>query len=245
MDIAGLSTDELAIGEHIADEVSSALHRASTIGLSEEAAETRTRLSLARDIHDSIIQLLAGTSFRLEGIRKSAEAGRSIEADVRALQQELSTEQRNLRTFIAELRSRDESKPPSILCNGIRGLLERMERQWNVACELARCPEDLKIASRLEHEVHQIVREAIANAVRHGKADHVSVSLDAGQTGLSLIVADNGTGFPIEECNGGKAEGAGPWSLNERVHELGGTLALYSTGRGSRITISIPFGAMA
>lgn len=244
IDIAGLSTDDLATGEHIADEVSAALHRASTIGLSEEAAETRTRLSLTRDIHDSIIQLLAGTSFRLEGIRKSAEAGRDINPDVKALQQELSTEQRQLRTFIGDLRSRDDSKPVSILCDGMRALLERMERQWNVACELTRCPEDLKIPSRLDHEVHQIVREAIANAVRHGKADHVSISLDAGQTGLSLIVADNGAGFPVEKGDGGNEEGTGPWSLNERVHELGGTLVLYSTARGSRITISIPFGAM-
>jgi signal transduction histidine kinase len=244
--IAGLSSDDLAIGDHIADEVSAALHRASTISLSEEAAASRTRLSLTRDIHDSIIQLLAGTSFRLQGMRKSAEAGRSIGTDIDALQQELSTEQRQLRTFIGELRGEVKRTTPAGLCGSVRHLLERMGRQWDVECELLRCPEALQVSPRLDHEVHQILREGIANAVRHGGADHISVSLDVGETGISMIVADNGSGFPVQqESDEAAGKAAGPWSLNERIHDLGGDLALYSSPRGSRLTISLPFGTNA
>jgi signal transduction histidine kinase len=117
-----------------------------------------------------------------------------------------------------------------------------MARQWNVECELIRCPPRLQCEPLLEHGVHQLVREGIANAVRHGKASRVSISLDAGETGVSLIVADNGSGFAVQESEGAADAARKPWSLNERVQEFGGNLALFSGPSGSRITISIPFG---
>jgi signal transduction histidine kinase len=242
-DIPGLCSDDLAIAEHLGEEISAAFHRAATVEISEEAAAARTRLSFARDLHDSVIQLLAGTSFRLEGIRKSAAAGRAVDAEVDALQQELSVEQRDLRGFIRQLRDGSARAASPGVCETLRGLLDRMARQWNAQCRLIRCPEALRIPPQLEHDVHQLVREGIANAVRHGKAGEISISLDAGDTGLSLIVADNGLGFSVQQGGGEVGAAQKPWSLNERVRELGGSLTLYSSPNGSRITISLPFGA--
>jgi signal transduction histidine kinase len=242
-EIPGLCVDDLALAEHLGEEISAAFQRALTVEISGEAAAARTRLSFARDLHDSVIQLLAGTSFRLEGIRKSAAANRSVDAEVDALQQELSAEQRDLRGFIRQLRDGAARAASPGVCETLRGLLERMARQWNAQCRLVRCPEALRIPPQLEHDVHQLVREGIANAVRHGNADEISISLDAGETGLSLIVADNGTGFSVQETPGEVGAAQKPWSLNERVRELGGSLTLYSSPNGSRITISLPFGA--
>jgi signal transduction histidine kinase len=238
-DIPGLCTDDLAAAERLSEEISSALHRAAAVSISEESATTRTRLSFARDLHDSVMQLLAGTSYRLEGIRKSAAVGRDIAHEVDALQHELSIEQRELRSLIKQLREGAQRAQSKGMCETLRELLDRLARQWCVRCELVRCPEALKLPPQLEHDVCQLVREGVANAVRHGKATHVSISADAGETGLSLIVADDGTGFVVQQESGGAAEK--PWSLNERVRELGGSLSLYSGVNGSRITISIPW----
>jgi signal transduction histidine kinase len=238
--IPGLCTDDLEVAEQIANEVSSALHRASIVSVSEVAAATRTRLSFARDLHDSVIQLLAGTSFRLEGIRRSAAAGREISLEVDTLQQELAHEQRELRGFIKQLRDGATRPGSEGLRQTLRNLLERLARQWNVECELIRCPETLKLPPQLEHDVCQLVREGVANAVRHGGAHLVSISADVGGTGLSLIVADDGSGFVVEQDGEGTTNK--PWSLSERVRELGGSLTLYSSTHGSRITISIPWG---
>ena len=241
--IPGLCTDDLTTGEKIGEEISAALQRATTVEMSEEAAATRTRLSFARDLHDSVIQLLAGTSFRLEGIRKSAAVGRNVDPEIDSLQRELSIEQRDLRAFITQLRGGTARTSSPELCETLRGLLDRMARQWSATCELLRCPDSLTVPAQLEHDLHQLVREGIANAVRHGKATHISISVDAGDTGLSLIVADNGSGFSLQHPNGADGIVRKPWSLNERVRELGGSLALYSSPKGSRITISLPFGA--
>jgi signal transduction histidine kinase len=237
--IPGLCTDDLALAEHMGEEVSSAIHRASMVSVSEEAAATRTRLSFTRDLHDSVIQLLAGTNFRLEGIRKAAAAGRDVGTEIDALQHELSGEQRELRSFIKQLREGRGRKGSPAMCDTLRELLERLARQWNAECLLVRCPEALKLPAHLEHEVCQLVREGVANAVRHGKAGKVSISADVGQTGISLIIVDDGSGFIVDQ----EAEGSAkkPWSLNERVRELSGSLTLYSSMNGSRITISIPW----
>ena len=75
-DIPGLCRDELTIGQALGEEFSAALQRSSTQRISEQAAASRTRLSLARDLHDSIAQLLAGPSLRHQGLRQSIASGR-------------------------------------------------------------------------------------------------------------------------------------------------------------------------
>jgi signal transduction histidine kinase len=229
------------MGENIGEEISNALHRALSVEVSEEVAATKTRLSFARDLHDSVIQLLAGANFRLEAIKRSALAGKNISPAVEALQSELVAEQRDLRGFIKQLRDGDARRGSANLCDTLRTVLERMTRQWMVECELLRCPETLKLTPKFEHDIQQLVREGIANAVKHGEATHVSISVDTGETGVSLIIADNGRGF----YSGAEAvnKPIKPWSLNSRVHELGGTLSLYSSATGARIIISLPFGA--
>ena len=238
VDVPGLCADDLAIARDVAAELSAAFERTSAIALFEENAATRTRLSLARDLHDSVVQLLAGTSFRLEGMRNAVRSNRDIEPDIDALQQELAAEQRELRSFIAQLRRRPERSESPDLKGALEQLAGRLARQWGIECTLQRCPERLRPPEATAHAVHQLLREAVANAVRHGKASRVSVSADSGETGLSLVVADNGSGFGAGAPGEPKAK---PWSLHERVQELGGTISLHSTGEGSRIIVSLPY----
>jgi signal transduction histidine kinase len=95
----------------------------------------------------------------------------------------------------------------------------------------------------MEHDLHQLIREGVANAVRHGKANLVEIVFEAEAGEIGLAIVDNGCGFPVK---GSFAEGeqivqeVGPWSLNERVRSMGGSLALSSDAQGSRVTIRLP-----
>jgi len=239
LDVPGLCADDLEIGEAIREQVSAALERAAAIGYSEAAAAARTRLSLARDVHDGVIQLLAGTVFRLKAIRNAAEGGRAVVDDLQSLEQELVVEQRELRAFIGQLRDSSVGSRAATACEELRALLSRLGRQWQVDCRLARCPETLSLSDILRHAVQQLLREAVANGARHGHASRIDVSVDVGENGVSLIVADDGRGFDNADSDPSAAER--PWSLNERVQELGGSLTLFSNSRGSRITIALPY----
>lgn len=152
-------------------------------------------------------------------------------------------EQKELRLLIKQLREGVPRPGSPDLCVTVRELLERMARQWNAHCELLKCPEGLQVAPHGEHAVLQLIREGIANAVRHGQAQHISISLDAGETGVSLIIADDGQGLSAPQISS-DGDLQKPWSLNERVGELGGSLTLYSKPGSTRVTISLPAGKL-
>jgi signal transduction histidine kinase len=238
LDVPGLCSDDLEMAERLGREFSAVLQRSAVLAVSEQAAENRVRLGVARDLHDSVAQLLAGTALRIEGLRKSLALGRPIEADLSSLQEELAGEQRELRALIAQLRGRPRRIRTVSLAETLSSTLSRAARQWTIACILEHCPPGLQVASALQHELSLLVKEGVANAVRHGNATEVRISVDVGGAEISLAIRDNGKGFPVERSSGG---GMQPWSLNERVHELGGTLMLASGPNGSEITVSLPW----
>ena len=235
LDIAGLCSDDLKGAERLEGAVSSILKRSSMIRLTEESAAARTRLALARDLHDGVAQLLAGTSMRLEALKRVAGSSGAVAKEVDSLQHELTLEQRGLRALIARVREGEELGDATDLRHGIAELADRLSRQWGVACRLDVVQEKLEVPRALEHDVHHLVREAVANAVRHGSATAVSIALEQEGGELRLTVSDNGSGF----CSS-QSESARPRSLSERVEHLGGSLAVSSESAGSRLEITIP-----
>src|SRR5690606_35020672 len=115
---------------------------------------------------------------------------------------------------------------------------------------LARAAED--VAGRLSVRVHvqaspavrvppsvrealvRIMREAITNAARHGKAQNVDVSLSA--TGV-LRISDDGSGFEVDGAGAGRF---GLISLRERAERLGATIGIESKpGRGTSVEVAL------
>ncbi|MFL6748346.1 MAG: hypothetical protein ACJ8E6_06615, partial [Sphingomicrobium sp.] len=78
-DVRGLSTDHLDVGVHIASELAAHIQRHALLRAAQESAEARSRLTLARDLHDSVVQFLAGAAFRLEAMKRSNASGRDVE----------------------------------------------------------------------------------------------------------------------------------------------------------------------
>ena len=92
----------------------------------------------------------------------------------------------------------------------------------------------MPIPIRLQLDLQQLLREAVANAVRHGGADRIDVGLSIAGGEVQLSVADNGTGFAA-----GNAP-APPWSLQERVERAHGSLRLDSAPGSTNVLISLP-----
>src|SRR5206468_2550346 len=76
------------------------LERYALLEAIEAGAAVRTRLSLARDVHDSIVQFLAGAAFRIEAIKRSAQSGAAVEADLDELKRLFVEEQGEIRGFV-------------------------------------------------------------------------------------------------------------------------------------------------
>ncbi len=236
---AEVSVDDLRTGTRLVEEAAFMLEQGLLNRLSEEAAAARTRLAIARDLHDSVAQLLAGLSFRLEALKRSEKAALELRDEVELLQQERATEQDYVRSLIAELR--EEDPPRGEVVPQIRRLTDRLAHQWSINCLFVDSggvrPASLRTFGQ---EIEQMVREGVANAVRHGKADRVEIGLTGQLQSLELTIADNGCWLPE---NGDGATRVRPRSLEERAQALGGALEVASGECGTTIRIRLPLEA--
>ncbi len=234
--IRDLSTDHISLGEQLSSELAAHLQRHALLRAAEESAEARSRLSLARDLHDSVVQFLAGAAFRLEAMKRSGSLGDEVETGLNELKQLMLQEQRELRSFITSLRSGPLAAFNDV-AKDLQALATHLAKQWDISCEFSARAAEMMIPTRLKLDAHQLMREAVANAVRHASAKSISIELGALPDGLTLDIVNDGADF---KPRGGRIEL--PTSLRERVEQAGGTLDM-ARGMGvTKLSISLPIG---
>jgi signal transduction histidine kinase len=96
---------------------------------------------------------------------------------------------------------------------------------------------EVTVPAPVEHALLRIAQEACANAVRHGKAQRLAVSMTRWDGHVELAVKDTGTGFDPDI----PYPGTGLAHIRDRVAELGGTLDIDSApGRGAALIVRVP-----
>jgi signal transduction histidine kinase len=196
------------------------------------------RARLARDLHDGVIQSIYAAGLGLESamseLESSPVAARTRLAHCR---QSLNGVIREVRGFISGLEP--EQMQRHGFAQELAALATTMQALWPVRI----VPKvDPGVAGRLSigQEVHalQIARECISNALRHGSAKKVLITLTQAAERAVLTVRDDGSGFDPQQAAG---LGSGLQNLASRAREMGGSLRLDSQpGRGSAITITFP-----
>lgn len=188
-------------------------------------AEETERTRIARDLHDGPLQ----KAILLGGIH-----GRDLR-DTNGVAHELVVE---LRELCARLR-------PAILddlglVSSIDWLLEQASRQFAVepSLTLSGMTEDDRLAPEAEVALFRVTQEAVTNAVKHGRASSIHVSLAKRDDSLELRIRDDGRGFPPA---GKVPSGLGIPGMRERLRQIGGGVTVTSdTGRGTVVTAFIP-----
>lgn len=229
--IDGLCTDHIEFGQSLSTAVSAQIQRHAFVAAVEEGAGSRARLTLARDLHDSIVQFLAGATFRVEAIKRSVTAGEKPRRELQDLKELLLQEQQELRSAIGALRSDRIALPR--LADDLETLCDRLARQWDVRCTFLADVPDVRVPMRLHLDTHQLVREAVANAVRHAKAKSIAVQLSSEEDQLRLEITNDGAGSV-------HLKSGSPWSLRERVDDANGTLMLATRDSGTTVSITLP-----
>ncbi len=239
--IPDLSADFIDIGRELGRAAGAVLDHYALLEAIKISAAARTRLSLARDVHDSVVQFLAGAAFRVEAIKRAARPGAKIGAELDELKRLLIEEQGEIRGVVLALR-RDHELQLAEAVDELRALAHRLGRQWSVDCSVTADDDQAAIPIRLQLDLQQMLREAVANAVRHGGADRIEIGLAVRDNRLQFSVEDNGSGFPAAD----REAASEPRSLKERVERARGTLRLVSARGSTNILISLPLaGAIA
>jgi signal transduction histidine kinase len=195
--------------------------------LAARSAALAERQRVARDLHDGLAQDLAFIAAHGEQI--AADAGDEhpvVTAARRALQ--IS------RCAIAELCDPDAAT----LHEALEAIATELRTRFGIAITL-----DVQLGDELPAEVQEhaarIVREAIANAARHGHAHMVVVSLRDEEGHVRLRVQDDGRG--IDTVSAGPREGFGLRSIRERAAGLGGDMNIRKLStRGTVLDVVLP-----
>lgn len=204
-------------------------------------AQEEERARIARDLHDSIGQALSAIKFGVETALRSC-TGDPPKPSVEILESVVP----RLQDAVEEVRRISMDLRPSIIddlglpatiswhCREFQALHPEVDVERNIEVRDDEIPEDLKIV------IFRIVQEAMGNAVRHGEAKHVAISLLRDGETLSLEVADEGRGFDVDahlSRDRAPSGGFGLTSMSERTEFSGGSFSVESTpGEGTRVT---------
>ena len=190
-----------------------------------EASDTERR-RIAADLHDGIVQDLAGVAFGLAPLAAKAPSSEQkvLNASVERLRQGV----RDLRTLLVEIH------PPRLESAGLEAALDDLLSPLHAAgVETALEVEP----TRDDALVYRVVREALRNAAEHARARHVTVTV----TPRGATIRDDGAGFDAAQRARRREEGhVGLALLEDLVTEAGGTLAVSSApGEGTTVTLEM------
>jgi signal transduction histidine kinase len=213
----------------------------------EEVAVLEERARIARDLHDGFIQALAGIDLRVEATKHLFKRDPSrVPKALEELHQAVDAGYREVRHYLTVLRT--ASRQAGDLGSTLDRLAAEFSIRERLRVHMARPQHDPGLPASTAYELTQIVREALHNAVRHGRATQAVVKVAARPSHVYLVIRDNGQGFPngngAIDADGFLKPGNAPWSIRERTAALGGSLRVWSQpGRGSEVSLFIPVAA--
>jgi signal transduction histidine kinase len=240
----------------IADHLAVAIKNARLFDEAREAAIMRERQRLARDLHDSVTQVLSSISLMSQSLvaawRKDAKEGERRAHRLEELSRLAFAE---MRALLLELRpvAEDETAPGatpgSIAEIASYGLKRALQRLLAVLA-----PETLEVHldfanyryQALGHEAAlcRICQEAVANSLRHSGAQHLSIRAEVLETRrVRIEIADDGQGFDAATLaiSDPARGGLGMQTMRERAAALGGATSIHSArGQGTRVVVELP-----
>lgn len=193
----------------------------------------RERERIGHELHDGLGQQLTGIAFLSKALSRklatqSAEEAAQATQIVTLINQAVS-ETRQLARGLQPVEVEENG-----LMSALEALAANIERLFHIQCKF-QCNEAVLVKENaVANHIYRIAQEAVNNAIKHGKAKHISIELSAPQGRMQLSVHDDGMGFHPYLI--GKNSGMGLQIMRYRAKMIGASLDIESDpGHGSRI----------
>jgi two-component system, NarL family, sensor histidine kinase DegS len=209
-------------------------------------AQEDVRQRVAQRLHDGSAQALANVVLTAEICEKLVQSDRlpdrqRAQAELGNLRGQVNAALQDTRKFIFELR------PMTLDDLGLVPTLRRyctdVGAKYQVQIQLVAPQGEQRLPKDWEVSLFRVAQEAVANAVQHGRATQMRVTIAVPPDGVLLTVEDNGSGFDVEQAlvKAKAHETLGIASMQERAEMLGGWLRIESSrGRGTRVELAAP-----
>ena len=222
---------ELAVKERTA-ELAEANEKLRELTGSLMHLQDEERRRFARDLHDSVGQLLAVISMNLSSFERE-----KLSRDAAHL---LRESQELVDEISAQIRTISHLLHPPLLDEAglgaaLRIYVDGFSQRSKVVARLE-VPEDLpRLARDLEISIFRIVQESLTNIHKHAEAKSVVISIRRTQGLVTLQVVDDGKGLP-----GNLVYGVGLRGMEERVRQLRGSFQINSNSHGTTVAATLP-----
>ena len=196
---------------------------------------------IARELHDSLAQVLGVIHLQLRALESRAkdEASHGMAHELSGIAETADEAYRDVREAILGLR--ETVREDDGLEGSLRDYLRKYSRQTNIVTHLE-CTGDARVglSPRAEVQLLRVVQEALTNTRKHAQAKRVTVRIEVGETATTLTVEDDGRGFDPAIVASSMEGGFGLASMRERVEQIGGTINVHTApNAGTRIVVRL------
>lgn len=223
--------DELVARLQAALDENAGLH-AQLVVQAREAGVHDERGRLAREIHDTIAQGLAGVITQLhaaQGARDQQDSAARVESALLLAKSSLDEARRSVKAL--QPRELGHAQLPEAL----RTLAATWQETNGVPVHVEITGEPVALSPALDVSLFRVSQEALTNVAKHAQASRVALTLSYGDQDVLLDIRDDGRGMH------GTTNGFGLTSMRQRIRGIGGDLAIESElGEGTAISASVP-----
>ncbi len=203
--------------------------------LLEIAENERRRIGL--DLHDDLGQKLTGVLLMVKGLELRLSHDRHVGAGeaqkIRELIEQVIQHTHNLARQFSSLDVTGDG-----LSEVLKALTTNVEKMFGIPCTLALRGDIPVLAANISLQFHKIAQEAISNAIKHGKATRVAVSVCRNADKLVLTVKNDGIPFSVPEA---KKNRMGLRIMNYRANTVGASLEIKPNQKnGTIVTCTLP-----
>lgn len=238
MVVFNLQIKERQKAEELAETLESANAKLATYAARNESLTLQAeRERMARELHDTLAQGVAGLILQLEALKEHQQQNRYPQAQS-VLEQAIA----RARSTLGESRAAIENLRNDKV--DFKGVVEALVAQFKsvseVDCQLTlQLNENSPIPQNIQHHAQRVLHEALANINKHAGLAQAQINIEQNQSTLSLHITDDGTGF---DTNQPYAQGCfGLQGLAERARLTHSQYMLTSTpGAGTTIEFIFP-----
>lgn len=226
------SADRESVSD-FASRASIALELAHAREEAQRAMLADDRRRIARDLHDHVIQQLFGTGLTLQAVAGAMTPGPGAD-QLRTSIDQLDDAISQIRTVVFALSHRDESSVRHRVIDVVADLSATLRRPPAIRFT---GPVDHAITGALVTDVVGVTRELLSNAVRHSKADRISVEVAVVADTVVVLVEDDGIGIGAGERRSGLQ------NLADKAAVRGGLFSVESVAGATAARWSVPLGS--
>jgi signal transduction histidine kinase len=238
----GEKQEELRFLLDLVRQVGPAVYNVYLLHRLRRRAGAAERARFARELHDGAVQSLIAVEMQVDVLRRQADAGKPITAELGRIQGLLREEVLKLRELMQQMKAIEVDAQR--LLGVLNDTVERFQRETGISARFVTELENLDMPQRVCREILRIVQEGLVNVRKHSGARHVLVRLGSSLKKWNLSLEDDGKGFPFAgRYNQDQMDEVrkGPMIILERVGLIAGELTVESNpGQGTRLEVTVP-----